>query len=105
MLAQLDAGSVVLSAVKGDVGTRSHRSRPTTAVMTETKVKADALILQDGRPQHKRTVHRNTDWKTGGYGRHQRTGLQQFCAMRVPKMFTVEHKTARKSLCRTAAAQ
>ena len=86
MLVHLDAGSVVLGAVK-----RTSVTGPTAAT-TDTKEKADALILNDGR---------STDWKTGGYGRHQRTGLQQFCSRRVPKMFTVEREAVRKTSVQT----
>jgi hypothetical protein len=59
-----------LSLIVGtkDIVDRPPSGRTATAVTTDTKHKADALIQEDGRI---------TTSETGGYGHHQRSWLQK----------------------------
>jgi len=92
--AQLGTGTVDSRAVKRALATglasadqRQRQQRP--------KKKVDELTRDDCSI----TRGRNRDWKTGGYGHHQRLGYRKVCARWAPKILTVEHKTARKNTC------
>jgi histone-lysine N-methyltransferase SETMAR len=93
-----DAGSVVLSGEQ-DIGDMPCSGRPATAATTENKDKVDALIRDDRRITTSELCVAIWIGKPAVMAIIRELGYRKVCAKWVPKMLTVEHKTARKNIC------
>jgi hypothetical protein len=82
-----------------DTGDRPCSGRPATAATTENEDKVDADVGDDRRITASELCAAVGIGKPAVMGIVRELGYRKVCTTWVPKMLSVEHKTARKNVC------